>query len=286
VVHLAAFYHFGTDWLPEYERTNIQGTSNVLQAALNAGARRFIFASSVAALEPPPPGGVLTENSPGGDFIPYAKSKTMGEAMVAELADKLPAVVLRIAGAFSDWCELPPLYSLIKMWSGWGPAGRMVPGQGGSGIPTIHRADVVRIVRRCIERQETLDRLEVFLASQVGAVSHRELFPVIRQGAGRGGSMSPRFIPPTLARSGLVFKSALGRVTGHAPYEQPWMLDFVDRPWSTDPSYTQGRLDWRPSPGLGILDRLPAMLQLYASQRRAWEARNQRRNQGGYVYAP
>jgi nucleoside-diphosphate-sugar epimerase len=286
VVHLAAYYHFGTDWLPEYERTNVQGTSNVLQAALNTGARRIIFASSVAALEPPPPGGMLTERSPAGDFIPYAKSKTMGEAMVAELADKLPAVVLRIAGAFSDWCELPPLYSLIKLWSGWGPAGQMVPGRGGSGIPYIHRADVVRILRRCIERQETMDRLEVFLASQMGAVSHRELFPVIRQAAGRRVSLPPLLIPPALARLGLGFKLALGRVTGQVPYEQPWMLDFVDRPWSTDPSYTQRRLDWRPSPGMGILDRLPVMLQLHAGQRRTWEARNQRRNRGDYVYEP
>jgi nucleoside-diphosphate-sugar epimerase len=285
VIHLAAFYHFGTDWLPEYQRTNIQGTSNVLRAALRAGARRFIFASSVAALEPPPPSGTLTEKSPSGDFIPYAKSKTMGEAMVAELAHKLPAVVLRIGGAFSDWCELPPLYSLIRLWSGWGPAGQMIPGQGESGIPYIHRADVVRFVRRCLECQETLDRLEMFLVSQVGAVSHRELFPVIRQAAGRGGSTSPRFISPAVARLGLGVKSVLGRLTGQAPYEQPWMLDFVDRPWSTDPSYTQGRLDWRPCPGLGILERLPVMLQLYADQRRAWEARNQRRNRGDYGYA-
>lgn len=286
VVHLAAFYHFGTDWRPEYERTNMRGTSNVLQAALSTGARRFIFASSVAALEPPPPGGVLTEKSPAGHFIPYAASKTMGEAMVAEKAVELPGIVLRIAGAFSDWCELPPLYSLIKMWSGWGPLSRVVPGRGESGIPYIHRDDVVRIFRLCIGRHEGLDPLEVFLASQPGAVSHRELYTVVRRLAGEGVPRGPIFIAPGLARLGLVFKAALGSITGYVPYEQPWMLDFVDQPWSTDPTYTQQRLDWRPGPGMGILDRLPVMLQRLNGDRRAWEVRNRLRNDGRYEYQP
>jgi len=35
---------------------------------------------------------------------------------------------MRIGGVFSDWCELPPLYSLIRMWSRRGPIGRCIPG--------------------------------------------------------------------------------------------------------------------------------------------------------------
>lgn len=286
VVHLAAFYHFGTDWHPEYEQTNVRGTSNILQAARTTGVRRLFFASSIAAMEPPPPGQMLTERSPTGDFIPYAKSKTMGEAMVAERADKLPGVVLRIAGAFSDWCELPPLYSLIRMWSGWGPMGRMVPGQGESGIPYIHRADVLRIVRRCIESHAKLDPLEIFLASQPGAVSHQALFPAIRQAAGERASLKPILIPPRLARLGLSLNLALGSISGDMPYERPWMLDFTDRPWTMDTSYTQQRLGWRPNPGMGILDRLPVMLQRFTRDHRTWEARNRRRDAGRYIYSP
>ena len=116
----------------------------------------------------------IVEAVTSADFIPYAKSNQIGEELVGEGADKLPAVLLRIGGAFSDWCELPPLYSLIRMWSGRGPLGQLVPGRGDSGIPYIHRADVVRIVRRCIERHGTLEPLEVFLASRQGAVSHRQ----------------------------------------------------------------------------------------------------------------
>ena len=116
----------------------------------------------------------IVEAVTSADFIPYAKSNQIGEELVGEGADKLPAVLLGIGGAFSDWCELPPLYSLIRMWSGRGPLSQLVPGRGDSGIQYIHRADVVRIVRRCIERHGTLEPLEVFLASRQGAVSHRQ----------------------------------------------------------------------------------------------------------------
>lgn len=284
VVHLAAFYHFGKDWLPEYDRTNIRGTSNVLEAAINTGVRRVIFGSSIAAMEPPPPGQALTEAMPACDLIPYARSKRIGEEMLGERADKLPGVALRIGGAFSDWCELPPLYSLIRMWSGWGPLSCLVPGRGESGIPYIHRSELVGIVRRCIERHETLAPLEVLFASRPGAVSHRVLFPVVRQMAGRGAWTRPIFIPPGLARLGLWLKLALSPITGGLPYERPWMLDFVDRPWLVDISYTQQKLGWHPSPGKGILDRLPVILERFVKHRRAWEARNRCRNAGQYLY--
>ncbi len=140
VVHYAAFYHFGSDWLPEYDRTNLGGTGNILEAATDHGVGRLIFASSVAATLPPPPGQRLNERSPADGTIPYARSKAIGESMVAGHAPRLPAVVLRIGGVFSDWCELAPLHSLIQMWSRRGPARRFVPGWGGTGVALLPRA--------------------------------------------------------------------------------------------------------------------------------------------------
>ena len=63
VLHLAAFYHFGSDRHPEYQRTNIDGTSAVLRTAIENGAGRLIFASSIAAMLPPRSGEMLTERS-------------------------------------------------------------------------------------------------------------------------------------------------------------------------------------------------------------------------------
>ncbi len=292
LIHLAAFYHFGSDWLPEYERTNVRGTANVLRAARDASAQRVIFASSVAATEPPLSGQLLTERTPTSAFIPYARSKKLGEEMIAKEAGALPGIVLRVAGAFSDWCELPPLYSLIKLWSGWGPSSRFVPGHGNSGFPYIHRDDVARSVKRCIECHSTLAPFEVLLASPSGAVSHNEVFAAVKL-AGLAGRVAagrpppaPILIPPRLARLGLSLRTALGRLVRRTSYEQPWMLDFVDRPWATNASDTESRLAWSCTPGMGILDRLPQILERFRADRRTWELRNRCRNEGRYDYSP
>ena len=224
--------------------------------------------------------------TPTSAFIPYARSKQLGEEMLAQQADALPGIVLRVAGAFSDWCELPPLYSLIKRWSGRGPLSRLVPGRGNSGLPYIHRDDVVRSVKRCIECHATLAPFEVLLASPSGAVSHNEVFSAVRLAATARPPPAPILIPPRLARLGLRLRAPLGRLAQESYYEQPWMLDFVDRPWATDAGYTEKRLAWSCTPGMGILDRLPQILERFRADRRAWELRNRRRNEGRYDYLP
>ena len=82
VLHFAAFCHFGNKWLPGFDRTNIQGTINISQAAINAHVRRLIFASSISAMEPPLPGQMLTEKTPTSSYIPYVKSKAIGENII------------------------------------------------------------------------------------------------------------------------------------------------------------------------------------------------------------
>jgi hypothetical protein len=62
------------------------------------------------------------------------------------------------------------------------------------------------------------------------------------------------------------------------------MLKYVDRPWVVDTTYTRNRLGWRCTEGMGILDRLPIMLDHFTQQRRTWEHRNRVRNKGEYAY--
>ena len=57
LIHLAAYYHFDSDWRAEYQRTNVEGTSHVVEAAIENDVGRLIFASSMMAMLPPA-GGV------------------------------------------------------------------------------------------------------------------------------------------------------------------------------------------------------------------------------------
>ena len=69
VIHLAAYYHFGNDWNSEYEETNIHGTENIINAAINYRVQRIIFTSSIAAMEPPQHGYSLNEKLIYTDFL-------------------------------------------------------------------------------------------------------------------------------------------------------------------------------------------------------------------------
>jgi len=285
VVHLAAFYHFDLDWHPEYERTNVGGTANVVQLAIESDGPRLIFASSMVAMCPSPPGTMLDERSPTADVIPYGTSKAMSEKTIAEASDRLPSIVLRIGGVFSDWCELPPLCSLIKLWGVRAPLSRIIVGRGESGMPYLHRVDWVRLVRSCIERHRSIKPHEVFLASQHGAVSHMELFLALRRMQG-GRVKRPFHVSPAVARIAVQIKTAFGRVTGKMPYERPWMLDYVDRPWVADTTGTRNRLGWDCSQGMQIRERLPVMQEHFKLNRPLWEQRNRMRAMGQYSYAP
>jgi len=286
VIHFAVYYHYGRRWRPEYDIHNIEGTRNVIEAACRAGAGRIIFAASIASLVPPPQGMALTEGAADMAAFPYCKSKAAGERLCAERHDDLPAVIMRIGGVFSDWCELPPLFSLIRLWSRRDPLGRCVPGRGNTGFPYIHRDELVRFVRRVIEKNDTLGRHEVLFASEDGCTCHADLFRPIRRLCGKSVSAGPVHVPPALAVLFLYLKLAANGLRSRQTYEQPWMLTYADRPLRVDTGYTCRKLDWSPRNEYGILNRLPLLMANFQNHRRDWLARNIRRNEGNYQFEP
>jgi nucleoside-diphosphate-sugar epimerase len=284
VIHLAAYYHFGIDWQKEYELTNIKGTGNICDAAVKSGVQRIIFSSSIAASEPPEKGQYLNEESPTSDYIPYARSKSEGEKIIKSASSTIPATILRLGGVFSDWCELPPLYSLIRLWSSLKPISNMIPGKGESGIPYIHLNDVTQIFLKCIALHKNLSDCETFIASQDGAVTHRELFPVIKTAMNYRGSNNPLYISKSLAKIALSLESKIGFFTGKINFEQPWMLKYTDRPWIVNNYYTRKKLGWGTNPDLDILGRLPVIMKFYKEHKNQWVSRNKQRISGNYIY--
>jgi nucleoside-diphosphate-sugar epimerase len=284
VLHMAAFYHFGQYWLPEYDRVNVRGLHNILEGAVRTGARRFLFAGSIASLPPAPAGSTLTEKTSPGTATAYTRSKTIGESLLARYSERIPTLALRIGGVFSDWCELPPLYSLMKLWSRPHLMGRMIPGRGRSGFPYIHRRDLVRCVRRVIECHDSLASSEILFASPPGCTTHNQLFAAVRGACGVHLNTKPIFVSPLLARCFLFFKNRVKAAMGRKRYERRWMMDYVDRPLVVDTAYTREKLQWSPGPELSILNRMPELIRRFNEDRFAWERRNVRRNEGRYDF--
>src|SRR5215469_3628160 len=88
VYHVAADYRI---WVPDPAsmfRANVEGTRDLLTAALEAGVERVVYTSSVATLGLVP-GGSADETTPSSvdDMIgPYKQSKFLAEEAVRELA--------------------------------------------------------------------------------------------------------------------------------------------------------------------------------------------------------
>jgi len=105
VIHLAALLHIVNppqELKPSYERINVGGTYNVVEAALQAGVGRLVFFSTIAVYGPSD-GGILTEDSPLRPDSFYAQTKVDAERIVlaARRADGKPlGTVLRLGAVY------------------------------------------------------------------------------------------------------------------------------------------------------------------------------------------
>jgi nucleoside-diphosphate-sugar epimerase len=279
LIHLAGHYDFTGQRDPEYLRTNVEGTRNVLEAARELGVRDVVFASSVAACGFPAVGEAVTELSPPDGDTPYAESKRLGEAMVADFRGAFRAWTVRFAAVFSDWCEYEPLFRFMETWLSRRPQHRMVAGNGLSAVPYLHVRDAVEFVRRLLARRMELDDREILVASGDGATSHLELFQAVT-GAHHGERAHPVFVPQFLCRSGLWLRDLVGRAMGMHAFERPWMGRMIDLRLEVNAARTRERLGWAPRPRLDVVRRMPFLVDNRKSFGPEWHRRNRAASRG------
>ncbi len=100
VVHLGALMSWSPDDWPRMWRTNVEGTRNALDAAVRAGVRRFVFASSGEVYpENAPVSLPITEDHPLRANSPYGLTKVLGEELVRyrQRTGAMETVVLRFS---------------------------------------------------------------------------------------------------------------------------------------------------------------------------------------------
>ncbi|MBX5453569.1 MAG: NAD-dependent epimerase/dehydratase family protein, partial [Acidobacteriia bacterium] len=143
VFHIAADYRL---WVPdpaEMMRTNVEGTKNVMEAALVAGVERVVHCSSVAALGLTEDGSPADETTPVKESVligPYKRSKYLAEQAVLEMVRSrgLPAVIVNPSTPVGPRDLKPtPTGKMILDAA----AGRM-PGYLDTGLNIVHVDDV------------------------------------------------------------------------------------------------------------------------------------------------
>jgi nucleoside-diphosphate-sugar epimerase/choline dehydrogenase-like flavoprotein len=97
VVHIAGLIH-PTRWTRDFERVNVAGTRNLLDAAVAAGAKRVVVVSSNSPIGcNPDPLHVFDERAPYDPYMAYGRSKAEMERLVhaAYASGRIETVIVR-----------------------------------------------------------------------------------------------------------------------------------------------------------------------------------------------
>ena len=275
VLHLAGYYDFTLKKNPVYEQVNVIATRHLLELSNMMQIKRFIFSSSVAACKFPPKGQAITEESPADGDFPYACSKRRGELLIKEYSESFPCSIVRLAAVYSDWCEYPMLYMLLRHWlSGNKLTSRILSGRGESAVPYIHIRDLIKLFLRIIEISDTLPQFATYIAGPKESISHEELFKAVTRYY-YGYDVKPFKMPKFFIRLGLIVLSFSGWLTGKETLEKPWMAGYIDKKLTIEPSVTYTALDWKPAPRYLVLRRLLFLTEKITSHPYDWNFRNE-----------
>jgi len=237
ILHLAGYYDFDSLKNPEYERTNINGTRNMLEMAKDLKIKKFIFSSSITVCDFKKSKMPVTEKSPANASFPYAKSKRKGEEMLLEYSKYFSCTAIRFAAVFSDWCEYEPLYSLMSTWVSDKWNSRIIGGKGDTAITYIHIKSAILFLMKVIKKRGPRGNFEILIASCSTTNSHRKLFELTTR-LYFGKARNPIFIPKSLATIGIYIRCVFGRLLRKKPFEKIWMISYIDHFISTDPDHS------------------------------------------------
>ena len=268
LIHLAAYYDFTGDNNPEYKRTNIDGTKHILSLAKKLSLKLFVFASSTAACSYPKDSFFVSEDSPPDGLHIYSQSKSIGEFLVKQSLNEISSCIIRFSAVYSDWCEYPPLYTLINTWLKGGWKSRFLAGKGKTGLPFIHVRDIVSFFRQLLLNFEKVKTGSVLIASTSGFTEHKSIFRLATKSF-YGKSKKPVLIPKFITGLGIHLINLLGN-----PFEKPWMIKYIDQKLNVQNDKTCKLLDWKPSHRLSMEKRLPFLIERYKSEPYAWQSRN------------
>jgi nucleoside-diphosphate-sugar epimerase len=255
VIHLAAFYEFSDEPHPLYDEVNIQGTQKLLRALRSFEVGQFIYASTMLVHAPGSPGRLISETSPLAPAWPYPQSKLAAERIVESERGTTPALIFRIAGVYTDDCELPSLAHQIGRLFERQMLSRVFPGDASHGQACVHIDDVAAAFRAAVDRRAILPQETTLLIGEPVVESYETLQNLIAWLL-HGEPWDTRQIPKALAAAGawvqqkaeVVVPDAIDR--GQAPFVKPFMVRMADEHYELDIARAQTLLGWRPERSL------------------------------------
>jgi nucleoside-diphosphate-sugar epimerase len=143
VIHLAAYYDFSGEPSSLYDEVTVRGTERLLRAIRPLEVGQFVFSSTMLVHAPCSPGEYIDESSPLEPKWDYPDSKLQAERIISAERGKVPAVMLRIAGVYTDRCESIPLAHQIQRIYERRLTSNVFPGDTSTGQSYVHLEDLV-----------------------------------------------------------------------------------------------------------------------------------------------
>lgn len=277
VIHLAAFYDFSGEPNPLYEEVNVKGTGRLLRALQAFEVEQFVYASTMLVHAPSAPGRPITESSPLNPAWPYPESKLAAERVVEAEHGSIPALVLRLAGVYTDDCEVPSLANQIQRIFERQMLSHVFPGDPTHGQAFVHLEDAALAFRAAVDRRARLPPMASVLIGE----SFTESYEALQNLIGRLLHDEPwdtRPIPKPVAASGAWLQDKIETVVpdaidrGVEPFIKPFMVQLADEHYELDTAYAEVLLGWRARHSLRR--SLPAIVGRLREDPVRWYQRN------------
>lgn len=233
-----------------FQRVNVQGTANMIEAALAAGVTRFVYSSTIDVFAAAP-GAEYDESvldpEPKGTY--YERSKQDADRLVvAALERGLPAVFVHPSAVYGPAPAASPGLNdfIARILRGEIPM--LLPG----GMPVVYALDLAAGHLLAEARAPVGAR---YILSE----SYHSLVDIARAAvAAAGRGRVPRVMPLAVARAVSAIGEAVARFTHRPPLIPAGQLCFLQ--WQARPNSARARreLGWQPTP---FADALPPTIE-------------------------
>ncbi|WP_420629215.1 NAD-dependent epimerase/dehydratase family protein [Candidatus Leptofilum sp.] len=240
IIHAAGLFRFWGE-MDEFWRTNVEGTTAVLQAAQNRPLKRFIHISTIAVVGKPPTNCLIDEVTPCNPLEPYQQSKLEAEKRVlaAHKNDGLPTIVLRPGAFYGPWGR----YAFNRLFfeeplKGW----RIKVDNGRHITFPVFVPDVVQGVELALRNGRFGQIYNICGES----LEHNRVNAIVNELAGISNWRLnfPTWMVLLLARSW----TALSKFTGREPFYPINMAPYVFQDWHVSYQKAANELGFQPTP--------------------------------------
>jgi nucleoside-diphosphate-sugar epimerase len=244
----------------EYVTVNAEGTGMLAKAAADAGVKRFVYISSMAAQGAIPDGDLSKPVTPR-PVSAYGRSKLAGEAPVLAEQDRMSVAIIRPPVIYGPRDRaLLPVYKAARLG--------IVPvyGDGSNMISWIHASDCADAIARLTF--EEVPNGAVYTVSDGQPHTWRGLIEAYGAATGRRPRVIavPRPLYEALGYAVAYAVQGVCKLTGWRSHLSPKEIDHLRlKYWICDYAAIERDLGWQPK--IGIVDGLRGTLAWYKAHR-------------------